>query len=248
VLGRALLPFGPHRFSRTLRLLRLLLELPRSSYADPIGGFAVFVCCWSAKGGVGTTVVAAALALVASSRDPVVLVDLAGDLPAVLGVGEPDGPGVAEWSRRGCFDPVSPLCVPVTGALRLLPRGRGPIDAVVPERLPRVATVVVDAGVIDDGDTAAASFVASAGRSLLVTRACYVALRRATRLRIRPDGVVLVSEPGRALTARDVAGVIGAPVVAEIPVDAHVSRAVDAGLLAARCPAELARPLAMASR
>jgi hypothetical protein len=208
----------------------------------------VFVCCWSAKGGVGTTVVAAALALVASSRGPVVLVDLAGDLPAVLGVAEPDGPGVAEWTRGGCLDPVSPLCLPVTRTMRLLPRGHGRIDALVPERLPRATTVVVDAGVIADDDSDAACFVAGAGRSLLVTRACYVALRRATRLHIRPDGVVLVNEPGRALTAHDVAAVIGAPVVADIPVDAHVSRAVDAGLLAARCPAELARPLAMASR
>ncbi len=51
--------------------------------------------CWAAKGGSGTTVVAAALAL-ASTR-PSLLVDLDGEMPAVLGLPEPDRPGVAEW-------------------------------------------------------------------------------------------------------------------------------------------------------
>ena len=40
--------------------------------------------CWSAKGGSGTTVVSAALALVLSQQRPALLVDLAGDALAVL--------------------------------------------------------------------------------------------------------------------------------------------------------------------
>ena len=51
--------------------------------------------CWAAKGGSGTTVVAAALAL--TSPRPSLLVDLDGEIPAVLGLPEPDRPGVAEW-------------------------------------------------------------------------------------------------------------------------------------------------------
>ena len=51
--------------------------------------------CWAAKGGSGTTVVAAALAR--TSELPSLLVDLDGELPAVLGLPEPDRPGVAEW-------------------------------------------------------------------------------------------------------------------------------------------------------
>ena len=51
--------------------------------------------CWAAKGGSGTTVVATALAL--SSTRPSLLVDLDGEIPAVLGLPEPDRPGVAEW-------------------------------------------------------------------------------------------------------------------------------------------------------
>ena len=51
--------------------------------------------CWAAKGGSGTTVVAASFAL--NSTHPSVLVDLDGELPAALGLPEPDRPGVAEW-------------------------------------------------------------------------------------------------------------------------------------------------------
>ena len=64
----------------------------------------MLVSCWSAKGGAGTTVVAAALAdracpLVAAGA---VLADLAGDAPAVLGLADPGDPGLAGWlgSRR----------------------------------------------------------------------------------------------------------------------------------------------------
>ena len=54
--------------------------------------------CWAAKGGSGTTVVAAAMAIAATT--PTLLIDLAGDVPAVLGIPEPDGPGVFDWLRR----------------------------------------------------------------------------------------------------------------------------------------------------
>ncbi len=72
--------------------------------------------------------------------------------------------------------------------------------------------------------------------SLLVTRACYLALRRAADPPLRPSGVVLVTEPGRALDRTDVEQVVGAPVRAEVAFDPAVARAVDAGLLASRLP------------
>lgn len=53
--------------------------------------------CWSAKGGSGTTVIAAALALVLSRTSPTVLADLCGDIPAALGLAEPSGPGIDDW-------------------------------------------------------------------------------------------------------------------------------------------------------
>ena len=53
----------------------------------------VLVTCWSVKGGSGTTVVAAALALSLARRDEgALLVDLAGDVPAALGCPEPTLP------------------------------------------------------------------------------------------------------------------------------------------------------------
>ena len=49
-------------------------------------------------------------------------------------------------------------------------------------------------------------------------------------------GVVLVTEPGRVLSARDVQAAADAPVLAEIPLDPQVARLVDAGLLTGRLP------------
>jgi hypothetical protein len=60
-------------------------------------------------------------------------------------------------------------------------------------------------------------------------------------------GVVLVTEPGRALRGTDVARSLGVPVVAEIPLDPSVARAVDAGMLLSRLPRALSQPLASAT-
>ncbi len=49
-----------------------------------------------------------------------------------------------------------------------------------------------------------------------------------------PDGIVLAKEAGRSLTAKDVADVTGVPVVAQIDVTPAVARTIDAGLLVAR--------------
>ena len=51
----------------------------------------MLIACCSTKGGVGTSVVAAALALLLgrTADQGVVLADLAGDGPAVLGLPEP---------------------------------------------------------------------------------------------------------------------------------------------------------------
>ena len=79
------------------------------------------------------------------------------------------------------------------------------------------------------------------GTSLLVTRACYLALRRAVNLGITSAAVgVVVTEPGRALGCEDVAAVTGLPVIATIPLRAEIARAVDAGVLAERLPDPLA--------
>jgi hypothetical protein len=220
----------------------------------------VFAACWSAKGGSGTTVVAASLALILGRRSEqgALFVDLAGDGPAVLGVAEPTGPGLAEWLAAGSGVPADGLArleLAVDHDTALLPRGRGELGP--PGRVEVLAgllasearSVVVDCGTAaraGDGD-AVAVLAAAAGESLLVTRACYLSLRRLVAAPLRPSGVVLLSEPGRALGRLDVEQVVGAPVVAEVAVDAAVARAVDAGLLGTRLPRALERALGRAT-
>ncbi len=207
---------------------------------------------WSVKGGSGVTVTSAGLALVLARRRATVLVDLAGDLPAVLGIADPHGPGWCDWLATSEHDPeVLPrLLVPVAENLRLLPvggSGVGSSDASVgadgvdgvDEAVSALAAlgseVVVDAG-RRGVDTAPAlvDAAASAGRSVLVTRACYLSLRRVVRGGVRADSVALVLDAGRALDRRDVADVTGLRVDATIEVDPAVARGVDAGLLVRR--------------
>lgn len=218
----------------------------------------MLLSCWSAKGGSGTTVVAAALALVlgSSGRDAL-LVDLAGDLPAALGVDPRSGGGLTDWLAAGAEVPADGLArleVPVVDGVALLPRGDGALGASEQVSvLARLLTadaraVVVDCGRLsattptDEGEVAL-ELARSATHSLLVTRPCYLALRRVATVPLRPSGVVLVDEPGRSLDAVDVEHVVGAPVVAAITVDPAVARAVDAGLLSTRLPRGLARAL-----
>lgn len=208
--------------------------------------------CWSSKGGTGTTVVSAAFALVLSSSRSAVLVDLGGDAPAALGLPEPQGPGVHDWlaSPGADGDALQRLLVPVTDTLQLLPRGHR--AASVPEQRwadLAVALATLPGAVVVDGGPGvpATELMASAAHSLLVTRQCYLALRRVVGHGPQPTGVVLVTEPGRALTVRDVERAVGAGVVAEIPWDPAISRAVDAGMLASRMPRSLAQPLQAAA-
>jgi hypothetical protein len=105
--------------------------------------------------------------------------------------------------------------------------------------------VVADCGADPDGPALAVA--AGATRSVLVTRACFLALRRALVAPLRPSEVVLITEPGRSLSRLDVEDCLGAPVVAEVAVDPAVARAVDAGLLATRLPRALARELLRAA-
>jgi Cellulose biosynthesis protein BcsQ len=219
----------------------------------------VLACCWSSKGGSGTTVVAAALAVVLSRSSPAgaLVVDLAGDVPAVLGMAdEPDGAGVAEWLVGGELVPADGLArveLPVHPGLALLPRGqaalhpsRGSALAALFAADPR--SVVVDGGWVganapDGRSELVGALAASADHSLLVLRPCFLALRHAVRAPVRPSGVVLVAEEGRALTGADVEDVLGVPVQAIVTVTAQVARAVDSGLLASRLPRSLEREL-----
>ena len=215
----------------------------------------MLLACWSSKGGAGTTVVAATLALVLarSGAEGALLADLAGDAPAALGLCDPDNPGLAGWLGAGPEvppDALHRLEVRVADGLDLLHRGTGPLACERADVLARLLAgdprpVVADCGTDPSG--AALAVAASATRSLLVTRPCFLSLRRAVSLALRPSGVVLLNEPGRALGRNDVERTVGAPVVAEIAIDPQVSRAVDAGLLTSRLPRSLARDVARAA-
>ena len=83
--------------------------------------------CWAVKGGAGTTVVAAGLALAAGPSPSCLLVDLGGALPLALGVPQPAGPGLAEWLASDAEpERLAHLEVDVAPGLRLLPRGHEP--------------------------------------------------------------------------------------------------------------------------
>ena len=202
--------------------------------------------CWSAKGGSGTTVVAAALALVLARQQPTTLVDLAGDIPAALGLPQPSGPGVADWLASPTADAAAlhRLAVPANDTLHVLPTGTSTPtgdrwSALALALAHHPGTVVIDAGT----SSPPTELLAAATTHLLVTRPCYLALRRAVADGVQPTGVVLVGEPGRALNARDIERALSAPVVAQVEYDPAVARAVDAGLLAARLPRSLAHSL-----
>ena len=191
----------------------------------------MIILCRSMKGGSGTTVSSAALGLLlaARHRGGGYIVDLNGDLPAALGLPEPDGTAPCE----------------VNSALRLLSRPMSS-DATEMQWL-SLATeisslsgpVVVDLGTLHPGKP----LVDAATATYLVTRPCYLALRRATSLLAHGtssiDGCILIEEPGRALTSKDIEVVLRVPVVAALPLDSAVTRAVDAGLLASRVPKSL---------
>src|SRR5690606_23225571 len=100
----------------------------------------MLVSCWSTKGGAGTSVVAASLAVLLAARDGDggggLLVDLTGDAAAALGHGadgpalgaDGPGPGAAGWLAAAPDvppDALGLLEVPVGAGLSLLPRGRG---------------------------------------------------------------------------------------------------------------------------
>ncbi|NND76326.1 MAG: hypothetical protein HKN44_15115 [Ilumatobacter sp.] len=216
--------------------------------------------CWAAKGGSGTTVVTTLFALEAPR--PTLLVDLAGETPAVLGLPDPDRPGVVDWLRgSGAATQLDDLVVDVDASTALLPcrvggAPTGPTtgsatEAVTPARWGELiawldswaqqhsGTVWVDHGT----GVPSAALAELVQHRLLVTRPCYLALRRAAASPIRPTGVVVVSEARRSLGARDIERSLGAPVVATIPFDPHIARAVDAGLLVTRAPFTVRREL-----
>ncbi len=214
---------------------------------------------WSVKGGVGTSVVAAATAIrLASEEHDTTLVDLTGDQPALLGMvagAAPSEPGIGDWVAAGdgvAADAIGRLLEDVAPGLRLLRRGTRPAlaDHTAPaedqrprlmlalEVLARNGPVVVDAGLDPAG---LRSVLGGRHRPVCVLRACYLALSRAQQVAGPYERVVLVEEPGRALRSRDVAAAVGASHVERVAWDPRVARSVDAGTIVSMLPPPLRR-------
>ena len=211
------------------------------------------IVCWSVKGGSGTTVVASTIALMraAESQRGALLVDLAGDVPAVLGLAESSGPGINDWFANcdhGSRMTLQSIAIQATANLQIIARGLKQLDAKENRNFTELCAalktfdlpIIVDAGC----GLPSPDLLANASSSLLITRPCYLSLRRAAQLSVSPTGIVLINEAGRALGKHDVEAVIGAPVVAEIDFDSAIARAVDAGLLASRIPTIMSKQLA----
>lgn len=212
----------------------------------------MLIAYWAAKGGSGATVLAAAHALRSAADGPTLLIDLAGDLPCVIGVPGADA-GIAQWLAAGPQVPTDALdriATPVAANLHLVCRGPGVLD---PGRADVLAgllaatprTVVVDCGTLPG--PVGRAVARAADRSVLVSRACYVAVRRQMDHDLAPTEVALVREPLRSLDAADLTAALGAPVRTTVPFDPAISRAVDAGLLRTRLPRALAKAVATPS-
>lgn len=212
----------------------------------------MLIAVWSPKGGSGTSVVAASLSLALSRRGKARIADLAGDQPAIFAVPRDPLDGLTGWLSRGATAPgelVEACSVVVAPGLDLLPAGLpGSLSPdLAPEAGAALATVlreqaiptVVDAGLADQPALRAVVDVADA--SLVVLRACYLALRRGVvRDLVRTAaGIVLIEEPARACGPREVSEILDRPVLARIPLRPAIARAVDAGTLAVRLPSTL---------
>ena len=239
----------------------------------PAHGPPVRIALWSTKGGSGVTATAAMLALGAGDAAPdggrTVLVDACGDAIGALGAQVPrESPGLADCC--GSDEPVSAklaqrLPRQVTNSMSLLHYGDGVItdgDRAAATALAAAAnadTLIMDLGCLsrpgparprDDEPHPPEPELAARRRmadgvdhSILVTRACYLSLRRVAMCPVRPTGVILIEEPGRALTSASVENAVGAPVVAIIPHDPAVARSIDAGLTSLGVPSEIRRRL-----
>jgi len=194
---------------------------------------------WTLKGGSGATVTTCAMARLSRRA---MIIDTCGDVPAVLGLADSDTPGVRDWlASDSPAERLDDLVECVDERLGLLrcgtaaaPFGDRAWRSLADWAADRPEEVFVDLGTgIPNAE------LRSTSRDLMVIRPCYLALRRAARSGLRPDGVIVISEAGRALTADDVGRCLDAPVLATVRVDPAVARAVDAGLILSRLPATL---------
>lgn len=200
------------------------------------------IVCWSPKGGSGTSVTAAVLALLISKSTETVLIDADGDQAPIFGLGRGEV-GFGDWARSE-RNPASlrRLTLPLARRLRLVDSGADiRMDAAISAAMLRDAfpesTIVIDAGASN-----ARYLVEAADHVLCVVRPCYLSAQRLLASSVRHDGIVFVDEPGRVLRAKDIAEVVATPIVSTIDLDPALARLIDAGRIRSRLPRST-RPL-----
>jgi hypothetical protein len=161
---------------------------------------------YGAKGGQGTTTTAVANAILLSHKGPTLFVDRSGDNDATAVYG-------AAPIEYGEF-------VPMGDNLTMIAL-HGPVE----DHIGMFDHVVIDYG----------REFPDYGTPILVTHACYLALRAALKMP-HPERVVLIEEPFRSLGVEDVRNVLDVDDVTIIESDPAVARAVDAGLFGTRLP------------
>lgn len=172
-----------------------------------------------ARGGQGTSTVAAALAVLCAGHAPTVLVsDDTAAAAALIGIPAP----------------LDDDLVQLTPNLVLV--GATPKPEIADD------TVVIDAGRCTPARRQGPALSAVSDRRTgepveryaVLRGPCYLALATLLTATEHFDGVILVEEPGRSLSRADVTDVLGLPVVAAVRVDPAVARTIDAGLLLSR--------------
>ena len=189
-----------------------------------------------AKGGQGTTTVAASLAVTATRGDRrVVLIDTAGDAACILN--QPPTPPADDLAGARVTASVNGI------VLVHLPAERIDTNTVrtVSKLAADDATIIIDAGV-DPAVVRRFHRVRPRPLRVLVVRPCYLAVRRAAAVPYTPDHVVLVRERLRSLTPDDIERALALPVTT-VDHDPVLARAIDAGLLATHAHRRLGRPL-----
>jgi MinD-like ATPase involved in chromosome partitioning or flagellar assembly len=203
---------------------------------------------YSHKGGQGVTTIAAALAtLTANAGHRTVIIDTGNDQAAVHAITTDKWAALSDYLTTTAVT-LDDITTRLGDRLDLIETGDTTItfdthtyglvtSGLVTSGLGHYDTVIIDT------TPAAHPWTRRADACVLVTRPCYLALRHATGQR-RPDHVVVITEPGRALDTGDIEAVTGTPVTAVVGHDPHIARAVDAGTLTTRLPRSLARALA----
>ncbi len=208
----------------------------------------MLVVCWSPKGGSGTSVVVTGLALSARARHPsrpTYIVDLDGDVPAIAGCGDPVT-GLSEWITQPSLFSLDDVLLEISPNLFVIPRGHSPLPEVTSSAWSRLAlelgprsengaAIVVDCG----RDPIAHELRTAVSRHILITRPCYLSLRRSRLFENSFDSVIVIEESHRVLTSADVQSVLGVPIAARIPLTSDIARRVDAGVIISRPPRQL---------